>query len=124
MYKGEGTILLVDDEEMIVDVGSVMLAQFGFKVLTARGGMEAIEVFEKKRNVIGLVILDMSMPGMGGEETYARLKEIDPNVKVILTSGYNLDGQAQVIMDKGCNGFMQKPFNLKELSRNLKTIFD
>jgi two-component system cell cycle sensor histidine kinase/response regulator CckA len=69
------------------------------------------------KNGIALVILDMIMPGMGGGETYDRLKEIDGDIKVLLSSGYSIDGEAREILDRGCNGFIQKPFNLKRLSR-------
>lgn len=113
---GQATILLVDDEAMIIDVGQKMLERLGYRVLIARSGNEAIDVFEKRRNKIALVILDMVMPGMGGGETYDRMKEIDGNVKVLLSSGYSLEGQAKEIVDRGCMGFIQKPFSLNDLS--------
>jgi signal transduction histidine kinase/CheY-like chemotaxis protein len=113
---GQATILLVDDEAMIIDVGQKMLERLGYRVLIARSGDEAINVFEKRRNKIALVILDMVMPEMGGGETYDRMKEIDGNVKVLLSSGYSLEGQAKEIVDRGCMGFIQKPFSLNDLS--------
>jgi signal transduction histidine kinase/ActR/RegA family two-component response regulator len=120
--KGTGTILLVDDEDMIIDVGSQILASLGYMPLLAKGGKEAIDVYEKNKDRIVMVILDMIMPGMGGGETYDRLKSIDPEVRVLLSSGYSIDGQASEIIDRGCNGFIQKPFNVIQLSRKIREV--
>ncbi len=122
ILTGSGTILLVDDEEMIIDVGVQILEKMGYGVLTARQGREAIEVYQQNRQKIAMVILDLVMPGMGGGEVYDRLKEMDPKVKVLLSSGYSLDGQATEILKRGCDGFIQKPFNLMELSQKLKQL--
>jgi PAS domain S-box-containing protein len=120
--KGTGTILLVDDEDMIIDVCSQILASLGYMPLLARSGKEAIDVYQKNRNRIVMVILDMIMPGMGGGETYDRLKKIDPEIRVLLSSGYSIDGLAAEIIDRGCNGFIQKPFNVIQLSRKIREI--
>lgn len=122
--KGEGTILLVDDEEMITDVGELLLEKLGYRVLTARSGQEAIDVYGKKMDDIDLVILDMIMPGMGGGETFDRLKEINPDIKVLLSSGYSINGQAREILDRGCNGFIQKPFSMNEISQIIREHLD
>jgi len=119
---GTETILLVDDEEMIIDVGAQILQKLGYEVLTARHGKEAIEVYQQNRQKVAMVILDLIMPEMGGGETYDRLKEMDPNVKVLLASGYSLDGQATEILKRGCDGFIQKPFSIKGLSKKLRKI--
>jgi CheY-like chemotaxis protein len=119
---GTETILLVDDEEMIIDVGAQILQKLGYEVLTARHGKEAIEVYQQNRQKVAMVILDLIMPEMGGGETYDRLKEMDPNVKVLLASGYSLDGQATEILNRGCDGFIQKPFSIKSLSEKLRKI--
>jgi len=74
--------------------------------------------------VQALVILDMIMPDMGGGEAYDRMKEINPNIKVLLSTGYSIDGQAKEILARGCLGFMQKPFNLRDLSQKLRGILD
>jgi len=121
---GQGTVLLVDDEEMILDVGRMMLEKLGYRVVTAGSGTEAIDLFENERKEIDLVILDMIMPGMGGGETYDQLKAIDPDVTVLLSSGYSINGQAKEIMDRGCSGFIQKPFAMDELSRKVKGVSD
>jgi PAS domain S-box-containing protein len=120
--KGTGTILLIDDEEMIIDVGSQILASLGYMPLLAKSGKEAIDVYEKNKDRIVMVILDMIMPGMGGGETYDRLKSIDPEIRVLLSSGYSIDGQASEIIDRGCNGFIQKPFNVIQLSRKIREV--
>jgi len=121
---GTETILLVDDEEMILGVGKTLLEKIGYRVLTAAGGRQAIDACEADPAKIDMVVLDMVMPDMGGGNTYDRLKQIDPDIKVLLSSGYSIDGQATEILNRGCNGFIQKPFNLKALSRKVREILD
>jgi PAS domain S-box-containing protein len=118
----EETILLVDDEEMVMDVGEQLLKKLGYGVLLAKDGEEAIELYRCHQRKIDAVILDMVMPSMDGGETYDRLKEVDPGIKVLLSSGYGVDGQANEILARGCNGFIQKPFSLSELSGKLEGI--
>ncbi len=119
---GSETILLVDDEEMIIDVGEQLLEELGYQVLTAIGGKEALEIYRENREQIDMVILDMIMPDMTGGDTYDRLKEINPHVRTLLSSGYSVNGQATDILNRGCNGFIQKPFKMEELSRKLRKI--
>lgn len=121
---GTETILFVDDEDMITDVGRQLLEKLGYTVLTAGSGREAVEIFQKHLNEISLVIIDMIMPGLNGGETYDELKKIDPNIKVLLASGYSINGLAQDILDRGCHGFIQKPFNIKTLSNKIRTVLD
>lgn len=120
--KGKETILLVDDEEIILDVGQELLKALGYKVLIAVSGKEALEIYKKNKEKIDTVILDMIMPVIGGGETYDRMKEINPNIKVLLSSGYSIDGQATEILKRGCDGFIQKPFNMKELSNAIREV--
>ncbi len=120
--KDTGTVLLVDDEEIILEVGRELLETIGYRVLTAKDGKEAVEVYKKKRDEIDIVLLDMVMPNMGGGETYDRLKEINPDIKVVLLSGYAIDGEAAEIVERGCNGFIQKPFNVAKLSEKIGKI--
>ena len=122
LIGGKELVLLVDDEDMIIEVGQEIMEKLGYKVLTSKSGKEAIEIYEKNRDRIDMVILDMIMPGMGGSETYDRLKEINPGVKVLLSSGYSINGQATDILKRGCNGFIQKPFNMAELSKKIREI--
>jgi two-component system, cell cycle sensor histidine kinase and response regulator CckA len=119
---GQETILLVDDEEVIISVIGKALKLTGYNPLTARGGKEAIEIYQKHSNQIALVILDMIMPGMSGGAAYDHLKEINPSIKVILSSGYSLDGEASQILEKGCNGFIQKPYGIQELSQKIREV--
>jgi two-component system, cell cycle sensor histidine kinase and response regulator CckA len=119
---GSETVLLVDDEAIIIEVSAQMLQTIGYKVLTAHSGKDAINIFKQNNDKVAMVILDLVMPGMGGGEVYERLKEIDPNVKVLLSSGYSIDGQAAEILNRGCDGFIQKPFKLNELSYKLREI--
>jgi PAS domain S-box-containing protein len=122
MVRGSGTILLIDDEKMILDVGIELLEELGYTVISAMSGNEAIEVFENGGNKIELIIMDMIMPGMGGGETFDRLKEIDPDIKVLLSSGYSINGQATKILRRGCDGFIQKPFNMNQLAQKVQEI--
>ncbi|MFZ0610862.1 MAG: response regulator [Desulfobacterales bacterium] len=116
------TVLLIDDEEVVLDVGIRMLQHFGCEVLSAANGREAIEIYTGNKDKIDLVLLDMVMPDMGGRVVYDRLKQFNPNVKVLLSSGYSLSGEAAEIMRSGCNGFIQKPFNIKELTAQIDQI--
>jgi len=124
MFFGKETLLLVDDEEMIIEVGSQMLEMLGYTVMIAHNGHEAVDIFREKHTSIDMVIMDMIMPEMGGGETYKMLKDIEPDVCVMLSSGYSLNGQAKKIMDQGCRGFIQKPFNLKDLSFKIRKVLD
>jgi len=116
------TILLVDDERLIIDVGFQLLKKLGYQVLTAEGGSQAEEVYKNLGNSIDLVILDVIMPGMGGRETYKRMKSINPDVKVLLSSGYCRNRLIEELIEMGCNGFVQKPFTLKELENRINAI--
>jgi len=116
----KGTILLVDDEELIIDVGTQMLEKLGFKVVVARSGPEAVRIYQETQKDIDLVILDVVMPGMNGGAVFDKLKEINDLANVILSSGYSMDGQAKEIMNRGCNGFIQKPFNMHQLISKIK----
>jgi len=124
VMRGSGTILLVDDEPAVAAVGKDMVEKLGYQVLLATGGEQAISIFRQHRKTIRLVILDMIMPGMSGGETYGRIKALDPEARVLLASGYSLNGQAAEFMKRGCNGFIQKPFNLRILSQKIRTILD
>lgn len=118
--KGHETILLVDDETTIVEVAREMLSELGYHVLVAQSGAEAVEIYADRWQDIDLVILDMVMPEMGGGQVYERLKEINPRIRAILSSGYSMNGMARSIMDKGVQLFLQKPFRLDELSGKVR----
>jgi PAS domain S-box-containing protein len=121
---GTETVLLVDDEEMILAVAADMLKTLGYRVISARGGQAALSLYVEKGKQIDLVLLDLIMPDRSGKETFAQLKALNPQVRVLLSSGYSIDGEAAAIMQQGCGGFIQKPFDLKQLSNKLREVLD
>ena len=122
LVKGKGTILLVDDEEMVLESGEHMLKHLGYEVLLANDGQEALELYKLNQDKIDLVLLDMVMPVMGGGEAFDRMKEINTNVKVLLSSGYSIEGEAKEILNRGCDAFIQKPFKLEHFSQKIKKL--
>ena len=120
--RGNETILLIDDEEPVMEVGVKFLKFMGYKVLVARNGEEAIEIYQRHREEIDLVILDLVMPKMEGGELFERLKQISPEAKVLLSSGYSLEGKVSQILERGACGFIQKPFDIKQLSESIRAI--
>lgn len=120
--QGTGTILLVDDESMIINVGKALLERLGYKVIIAESGIAAINIYETDKDKIDVVILDMIMPGMNGIETYKRLKIYNPEIKVLFSSGYNMDEGSSEILNLDTNGFIQKPYKYEKLSRKLKAM--
>jgi len=124
ILEGSGKILLVDDEELILDVSIEMLRGLGYEVLKAKGGKEAIALYKAHKDEINLVILDMIMPDVDGGKVFDIIKEVNPDVKVLLSSGYSIDGKAEEILSRGCDGFIQKPFNMNTLSGEIRKILD
>ncbi|MGD8833821.1 MAG: PAS domain S-box protein [Desulfobacteraceae bacterium] len=124
VLTGAETVLIVDDEKMVIDVAQEMLKAVGYCTVTASSGEEALDIYRKEQEKIDIVLLDMIMPGLSGEGTFGRLKEINPDVVVLLSSGYSLDGNASRILDCGCNGFIQKPYNIEELSTKIREVLD
>jgi CheY-like chemotaxis protein len=122
--EGKPTILIVDDEEMVRSIAAQILEKLGYRVVTAASGAAAVEAFEQQHERIDLVILDMIMPGVDGSMAFDEMKKIDANVKVILSSGYSRDSQANDIMRRGCDAFIQKPFRLQELSQLVESLID
>ncbi|MBN1904730.1 MAG: response regulator [Deltaproteobacteria bacterium] len=120
--QGAGTILLVDDEPMIINVGKALLERLGYRVIIAENGMAAIELYEEEKDRIDIVILDIIMPGMNGIETYKRLKKCNPEIKVLFSSGYSMDESSPEIMKLDTNGFIQKPYKFEKLSQKLRTM--
>lgn len=114
------TVLFVDDEKMILEVGSLMLQRLGYNVLTAIKGQEAIEIF--KKNDVAFVILDMRMPGMNGDEVCRQLKKIKPKIKIILASGYVKFYSKDYLVDSGFDDILEKPFTIEHLSEKIENI--
>ncbi len=123
-YSGSGTILIVDDDDTILKISKSILEGYGFTVLTAINGKEAVEIFSKKSSEIRLVILDLIMPELSGEETYLVMKEIDPRVKVLLISGFKKNDRIDRVMDLGIDFFIQKPFTLNDLIKTVKQLLE
>ena len=116
-------ILYADDDAICLEIGVKFLRTLGYKVLEARDGREAIEVFLNNQSEVNLVILDMRMPYNGGT-AFFQLKKISDNVKVLIASGYAKDQQIRELMKQGCNGFILKPFSINELSRKVSGILN
>ncbi|MDA8138304.1 MAG: PAS domain S-box protein [Desulfobacteraceae bacterium] len=121
---GTETILLVDDEEYIIDVARLMLEGLGYSLLTANNGEKAIALYRDNQEKISLVILDMVMPDMDGEDVYRHLLDIRPDVKVLFASGYYVVEQAQSLLMAGSSDFLQKPFNMHQLSTKIRAMLD
>jgi PAS domain S-box-containing protein len=124
LYKGDETILLVDDEAVMIEVGAEMLNKLNYKVISARSGKEAVELFMGKKDEIHLTILDMIMPEMNGSETFNLLNQIQPGLKVLVSSGYSLSEEAARISKMGCNSFIQKPFDIYLISSKIREVLD
>jgi len=123
-WKGTGTLLLVDDEEMVREVGVNMLEALGFRVLTAAEGQEALEVFQAHKDEFACVLLDLPMPRLGGEETFHEMRRLHPGVRVILTSGYDEHQVIQRLVDDGLAGFLQKPYSTENLVAKLRQVLE
>lgn len=120
--RDKQTILLVDDEEMITDAIGSLLEKVGYRVICVNGGREAVKVIEQSRDDIHLVILDMLMPDMDGQKTFHRIKNIQPQLPVLMASGYNPHDQLTDIMQHGCRGFIQKPYSIAQLHPTIQSI--
>jgi two-component system, cell cycle sensor histidine kinase and response regulator CckA len=117
-----GTILVVDDEGIIRDLARNALENAGFRVLEARDGLEAVERFGQEGAAVSLVLLDMTMPRMGGAEAFRRIRELSPGVKVLLTSGYTQKESLLSLADLPPDGFLQKPFRVRELVGKVREL--
>jgi PAS domain S-box-containing protein len=123
-FLGSETILVVDDEPMVLEVTREILELLGYRVLTADSGGEAIRIYREEGDSIDLIILDMIMPEMGGDKTFEALHRLDPHIKVLLASGYSMEGKAAIMLEQGCAGFIQKPFDLPSISLKLREILE
>jgi len=124
LLKGSETILLVDDERIILGVGRRLLKELGYRVYIAKNGKSALKIFSACHDDIDLVILDIVMPGMDGKEVYAKMKQINSDFYVLLASGYSLDWQAREMIEDGCHDFIQKPFKLHDLSNQIRKVLE
>ena len=124
LAHGTETILLVDDESLIRDLGERILTQFGYSVITAADGESALSLYRGNKDRISLVILDLNMPGMGGRQCLESLVATDPGVKVIIASGYSTNGLAAEAIKTGACGFLGKPFKLKQMLGVVRQTLD
>ncbi|MCF8043803.1 MAG: response regulator [Desulfarculaceae bacterium] len=121
---GNETVLVVDDEQSIVDIATTHLTAAGYEVLSAASGEEALEVFKTKRDEIALVILDLSMPGMGGHKCLEELHSLAPELKVIVATGYSRDGDFKETTASMTAALLSKPFSKNELLKTVRGVMD
>jgi two-component system cell cycle sensor histidine kinase/response regulator CckA len=124
LLNGSEAILIVDDEPIVLSVSKEILESLGYTVYGMGSGEEAINFYKEMKNSIDLIILDMIMPGLSGSETFDRIKEFNSSAKILLSSGYSLNGQAKKILAKGCRGFIQKPFDIAQISRKIREVLE
>jgi len=120
--SGTGTVLIVDDEELVRQTARYTLERCGYKALTAGDGADAVDLYRRQPDVIRLVLLDLTMPVMSGEEALRQLQSINPKVRVLLTSGYNEGEAVQRFAGKGLAGFIQKPYTAAALAEKVKEV--
>ena len=124
LVMGNESVLLVDDEERILTVGREICKALGYSVITADSGKEALKIYKKKRRSINLVILDMIMPEMNGLETFLELKRMNPDIKVLLSTGYSIDEKAQEMLRQGCKGYILKPYSVIDFSHKIREVLE
>lgn len=122
--RGTETILVVDDEQSILKTARRILDSMGYSVITAAGGSEAVSIFKEQHSGIDAVVLDLMMPGMDGAEVYSAIKQLDPGARIIVSSGYSIDGSAGHLLRQGADSFIQKPFSLPALCGEIRTVLD
>ncbi len=120
--EGVGTILVIEDDEAVLEACSEMLSLLHYTPICVSAGEAAIDVFSRKKTEIDLVILDLILTDLNGGEVFDRIRAIDPTARVLLASGYSLDGEAAGILERGCNDFIQKPFTMEQLSRKIEGL--
>lgn len=123
-WRGSGTILIVDDEESVRVIAARMLEFFGFSILLANDGQQGVEIFRANKEKIAVVLLDMTMPHLNGEEAFREIRGIQNDARVLLISGYNEQDAIDQFAGKGLAGFLQKPFTPTELRDKLRAILE
>jgi two-component system cell cycle sensor histidine kinase/response regulator CckA len=123
-YEQAKTILLIDDEEIVINTSEMMLKSLGYKVIKAHSGYEGLQLFEENKSKIDLIISDFEMPEMNGKEVMNKLRKIDPQIKVMLSSGALTDEDEKEVMNEGFNGFLKKPYNMNTLCMKMTEIIN
>ena len=124
LRKGTETVMVVDDEAMVKDLARDILKRYGYTVLTAGGGEEAVELYRKYRESIALVVLDILMPDMDGREAFRRIRAFDPSAKIIVSSGFDQARDADDLLREGASAFVQKPYRIAELVRAVGEVIE
>ena len=124
LIGGKRTILVIDDEEDVLKITRAALEKLGYHVLTARTGKESVEIAESFEGAIDLAMLDIKLPDMSGGRVYPLIMEARPGLKVIVFSGYSIDGPVKDVLDAGADGFLQKPFSFESMSKKLNEVFE
>ena len=124
LSEQEKTILLIDDEEIVINMSEMMLKRLGYKVLKAHDGDEGLQMFEENKSKIDLIISDLEMPKMNGKEVMDKVREIDPQIKVMLSSGALTEADERNVIDKGFNGFIKKPYDMNALCEKIAVIIN
>ena len=112
------------DEKEIREVGSALFNHYGYRVITASDGEKALEIYKKKKNEVDLVLMDYIMPGMGGKQCIEKLSEIDPDVKVIVASGYSIDGLTRGVLEEKTKGIVKKPYDIAQMLTAVREALD
>jgi len=118
----KGSILLIDDEELVLEIGLKMLERIGYNAFGAKSSAEAVAAYQEKKDCIDLILLDMNLPDETGVDTYKKLKEINPDAKVLLSTGYSESSDVAKLMKMGCRGRLQKPYSLKNLTEEITGV--
>ncbi|NDY71367.1 hybrid sensor histidine kinase/response regulator [Desulfobacter hydrogenophilus] len=124
MPKGGETVLIVDDENEVLEVGVSLLEALGYQALQARNGTECLDLVTKHPDKIALVILDLIMPIMDGKETFDRIRKLNPDIKILISSGVSMDEEIKMMLRDGCHDFLQKPFSMDKFSKVIRRILD
>jgi len=124
IQKGSETILLIDDDDTVLNSGKKILLKLGYKPIIVRNGIEALEIFKLYQDEIALIILDLFLPEMDGKQTFSEIKNINKNANILISTGEKIDDKIEGFLNKGCHGFIRKPFALSELAKNIRKILD
>jgi PAS domain S-box-containing protein len=122
--EGKGTVLIVDDDEDVRSAVGFILESLGYSIIIARDGVEALQLYSDQREQIDVVLLDWRMPGMNGDECFDKLREIDPDIRAVLSTGFGQEGMAQSLIEKGMQGFIRKPYRAQELAEVIANVLD
>jgi two-component system, cell cycle sensor histidine kinase and response regulator CckA len=123
-WRGDGTILVVDDEQQVRTITELMLTQFGFKVLTAEDGAAGVRTFADHADEIDLVVMDLTMPKLSGEQAFVEMRKRRPDARIVLTSGYNESEAVGRLASSGVTAFLQKPFELEQLLTTVRRALE